>query len=71
MKAYGVKLRDLPRDCTGTGKYGSSKLVDRCACGKKHGKRSKDHKSRKAKERNKTIELWYVVQNVIIHLMII
>ena len=57
MRAYGVKLRDLPRDCTGTGKYGSSKPVNRCACGKKNGKRSKDIKSRKAKERHKPIEL--------------
>ena len=51
MKAYGVRLKDLPRDCTGTGKYGSSKIVGTCSCGKCEGKRTKDHKSRKAKMR--------------------
>ncbi len=56
MKAYGVKLQDLPRDCTGTGKYGSDHLVDKCTCGKSHGKRTKDHKSRKAKMRQFDID---------------
>jgi len=56
MKAYGVKLEDLPKDCTGTGKYGSDHLVERCSCGKKHGRRGKDSKTRKAKERQKPIE---------------
>ena len=57
MKAYGVTLKDLPRDCTGTGKFGSSKLVDRCSCGKRHGVRSSDFKSRKAKMRNIDIDM--------------
>ena len=56
MKGYGIKIDDLPVDCTSTGKYGTSKLTDRCACGKKHGKKTKDHKCRKAKERHKPIE---------------
>jgi hypothetical protein len=56
MKAYGIVLADLPRDCTSTGKFGSSKLVDRCACGATHGNRSKDHKSRKAKMRKVIVE---------------
>ena len=55
MKPYGVKLADLPRNCTATGKYGSSHLVDKCACGAKCGCRTKDHKCRKAKERRISI----------------
>ena len=57
MKAYGVKLKDLPRDCTDTGKYGSDHLIDKCSCGKRHGRKSKDIKSRKAKERHKPIDV--------------
>lgn len=51
MKAYGLKKADLPRDCTSTGKYGTSVLGDKCACGARHGRRSKDHKGRKANVR--------------------
>lgn len=57
MKAYGVKKGDSPKDCTAKGKYGSTKLPNPCSCGAKHGKKSKDHKSRKAKERKKEVEL--------------
>ncbi|MFW6243214.1 MAG: hypothetical protein ACOC2W_03550 [bacterium] len=57
MKAYGITIKDLPRDCTGTGKYGSDKLLDKCVCGKNHGKKTKDHKSRKAKMRNEGINM--------------
>jgi hypothetical protein len=57
VKAYGVKKGDSPKDCTAKGKYGSTKLPNPCACGAKHGKKSKDHKSRKAKERNNKIDL--------------
>jgi len=53
MKPYGVKKEDAPIDCTDTGKYGATKLARPCACGAKHGKPSKDRKSRKAKERQK------------------
>lgn len=52
MKPYGVKKQDLPKSCSSTGKYGSCKLPNACACGTKNGKRSKDHKGRKAKVRN-------------------
>ncbi len=48
MRAYGLKKADVPRDCTSTGKFGTSKLRDKCSCGAYHGFRSKDHKSRKA-----------------------
>lgn len=51
MKAYGVKIQDHAMDCTATGKYGSSKLLRHCSCGKSHGKRTKDSKARKAKMR--------------------
>jgi len=57
MRGYGLTLSDYPRDCTGTGKFGTSKLLNKCACGKTHGKKTSDHKSRKAKERNKKIEI--------------
>lgn len=51
MKPYGVKKQDLPKSCSSTGKYGSCKLPNACACGTKNGKRSKDNKGRKAKIR--------------------
>lgn len=51
MKPYGVQKADAPVDCTDTGKFGVTKLAQPCACGAKHGKSSKDHKSRKAKAR--------------------
>jgi len=57
MKPYGVKKEDAPIDCTDTGKYGATKLARPCACGAKHGKTSKDHKSRKAKMRQVKIEI--------------
>jgi len=56
MKAYGVQKGDSPFDCTDKGKFGSTELSNPCACGRKHGKKSKDHKSRKAKVRNLKIE---------------
>lgn len=53
MKAYGVKIKDISRDCTGTSKYGTSKLLERCSCGKTRCNMTKTKsKSRKAKERN-------------------
>lgn len=55
MKPYGIKKQDSPKDCTSTGKYGSDKLPNPCSCGAKNGKKSKDHKSRKAKIRNEKI----------------
>jgi len=51
MKPYGVKKKDYPFDCTSTGKFGVTKLPIPCACGLKHSRPSKDHKSRKAKMR--------------------
>ncbi len=56
MKPYGVKKADSPFDCTDKGKYNATELKKPCACGAKHGKKSKDHKSRKAKERQKKID---------------
>lgn len=47
MKAYGVKIKDLARDCTGTAKFGTTKLLDKCACGKDHCRPSKDYRNRK------------------------
>ena len=53
MKGYGIDKKDYPRDCTSTGKFGNTDLPVICSCGLKHGKPSKDYKSRKAKERRK------------------
>lgn len=55
MKAYGVDLKDLGRDCTSTGKYGSSKLVNKCSCGKTECYTSvaRKSKTRKKKARRK------------------
>ena len=55
MKAYGVTIQDLGRDCTAVAKYGSSKLVSKCACGKRKCVRGKDRRQRKAKARVKVI----------------
>jgi hypothetical protein len=52
MKPYGIKKGDYPKDCTDKGKYGASKLHNKCSCGAKKGKKTKDIKSRKARERN-------------------
>ena len=53
MKAYGVTKKDCPMDCTSIGKFGNTELPNPCSCGAKHGRPSKDYKSRKAKERRK------------------
>lgn len=55
MKAYGVTIQDLGRDCTAVAKYGSSKLVTKCSCGKRKCVRGRDRRQRKAKMRRKFI----------------
>lgn len=45
MKAYGIKRKDHPKDCTSAGKFGNRKILGMCSCGLKNGKKSKKYSS--------------------------